>query len=170
MYFIQYHSVMIAEDKSEKLRKYFLDKRENISVAESVTSGLLQWQLSNLTDAQKFYQGGISVYNLGQKSRHLHVEPIHAMECNCVSGKVAEEMAVNVCTMFNSNWGIAITGYATPVPESGNKLFCHYCIVQNGAIRATGKIDSEKMPPAQVQEYYVAEVIDQLLKCIAGNQ
>lgn len=53
-------------------------------------------------NAAQFYQGGIMAYNIGQKYRHLFVEPIHAGICNCVSEKIAREMALNSCKMFNS--------------------------------------------------------------------
>lgn len=53
-------------------------KQETIAVAESVTSGLLQLTLAQAEKAAEFFQGGICVYNLGQKCRHLAVEPIHA--------------------------------------------------------------------------------------------
>ena len=78
------------------------------------------------------FQGGLTVYNLGQKCRHLGVNPIQALECNCVSDKVAVEMAISVCKLFTSDWGIAITGYSTPVPESDNKLFAYFAIAFQG--------------------------------------
>ncbi|MFT3750464.1 MAG: hypothetical protein QM768_19275 [Agriterribacter sp.] len=31
-------------------------------------------------------------------------------------------------TLFTSNWEIGITGYASPVPESGQALFVYYAI------------------------------------------
>ena len=63
----------------------FKEKKQSIAVAESVTSGLLQAAFSNAKEASFFFQGGITAYNIGQKSRHLLVEPLHAIEYNCVS-------------------------------------------------------------------------------------
>src|SRR4051812_38795900 len=100
------------------LKDALLAKQETISVAESVTSGLLQAAFSSAEKAMQIFQGGITTYNLGQKYRHLLVDPIHASACNCVSERVAQEMALHVCELFSSNWGIGITGYASPVPES----------------------------------------------------
>src|SRR5688500_8216804 len=111
-----------------------IERQQSIAVAESVTSGHMQVALSTATDAVKFYQGGITAYNIGQKSRHLHVEPIHAIACNCVSEQVACEMALQVCNLFNSQWGISITGYASKVPESNNELFAFYAIAYAGKI------------------------------------
>jgi nicotinamide-nucleotide amidase len=137
---------------------------ETIAVAESVTSGLLQFALSGAENATNFYQGGITTYNLGQKSRHLRIEPVHALSCNCVSEKIAGDMALNVCHLFTSDWGIGITGYASPVPESGNKLFAWYAIACRGKLVMTKKINPKNDEPAKIQQLYVKH----LLKDLAG--
>ncbi len=137
---------------------------ETIAAAESVTSGLLQFALSGAENAVNFYQGGITTYNLGQKSRHLLIEPVHALSCNCVSEKIAGDMALNVCRLFTSDWGIGITGYASPVPESGNKLFAWFAIACRGKIVMTRKIDAKKDEPAKIQQLYV----NHLLRDLAG--
>jgi nicotinamide-nucleotide amidase len=144
------------------VKDWMLLHNETIAVAESVSSGLLQLLLSSADQAMDFYQGGITAYNLGQKSRHLLVDPIHALSCSCVSAKVSAEMALNVCRLFTSNWGIGITGYASPVPESGNKLFAYYAIARNGEIIVSKKIDADKDEPAKIQLLYVENVLKEL--------
>lgn len=67
------------------LKELFIKANETVAVAESVTAGLLQLAFSSADFATKYFQGGITVYNIGQKSRHLLIDPIHAIECNCVS-------------------------------------------------------------------------------------
>src|SRR3982751_949315 len=106
------------------VRDYMLLHNETIAVAESVTSGLLQAAFSQPGNAANFFQGGLTAYNLGQKFKHLNVEPIHAENCDCVSQIVADQMAKSVADHFQSDWGIGVTGYSTPVPESKNKLYC----------------------------------------------
>ena len=110
------------------IKSSLVAKAETIAVAESVTAGLLQFAFSAAENAKDYFQGGITTYNLGQKSRQLHVEPIHAESCDCVSEKVSEQMALHVAARFQSHWGVAITGYASPVPESGGELFAHFSI------------------------------------------
>jgi PncC family amidohydrolase len=107
----------LALQASREVGKTLYERQQTVAVAESVTSGQLQTFLSLPDHAMDFFQGGITAYNLGQKTKHLNVDPIHAFACNCVSEKIAETMARNVMTQFNSDWGIGITGYASPVPE-----------------------------------------------------
>ena len=85
------------EKKLVSLGKKLLKRKQTIAVAESVTSGLLQFALSCIPDAARFFQGGITAYNIAQKFKHLRVEPLHALSVNCVSPKVAKEMALHVC-------------------------------------------------------------------------
>ena len=145
-----------------KIGEYLLTHKESIAVAESVTSGLIQASLSNATNAEQFYQGGITVYNIAQKFKHLNVEPIHAKAVNCVSQKVASEMATAVGDLFVSNWGIGITGYASPTPESNEKLFAYYAISFQGRIRGSGRLTAQLSDPFVVQCDYVKAVLRKL--------
>src|SRR3954469_8414198 len=104
---------LFNDDLLQSIGKKLHAKEQTIAISESVTSGLLQFAFSNIKDAEKFYQGGITAYNIGQKYKHLNVETIHAIGVNCVSQKIADEMALNVISLFNSDWGIGITGYAS---------------------------------------------------------
>lgn len=151
------------------IRDILLKNQETLSIAESVTSGLLQLSISQATDAIQFFQGGITTYNLGQKSRQLNVEPIHAQSCNCVSEKVAIEMALNCCKKFTSNWGFGITGYATAVPESDYKIFAFYAIAHNGKIVLTKQIESEENEPFEVQVYFAKALLKDFERLIVSS-
>jgi nicotinamide-nucleotide amidase len=147
-----------------------LDHKENIAVAESATSGMIQLALSTAVDASKFYQGGITTYNLGQKSRHLKIEPIHALSCNCVSAQVAAEMASGVSSLFNSHWGIGVTGYAAPVKESRYKQFAYFAITKNNHVAVAGKLETKNTDPLNAQLYFTTEVLKALLLYIENHR
>jgi nicotinamide-nucleotide amidase len=139
------------------------DKDQSVAIAESVTGGLLQAAFSEAKEASFFFQGGITAYNIGQKCRHLLVEPLHAIECDCVSQKISEQMSRNVCNLFLSDYGIGITGYAARMPEKNiNELFAYYAISLNNKIVEHGKIttDAEEGLPAQL--VYVNTVLEKL--------
>ena len=134
---------------------------ETLAVAESVTSGALQCALSLADQAMNFFQGGITAYNLGQKARHLKIDPIHAVACNCISERVATEMAANVCNLYSSQWGIGITGYATKVPEEGvTTLFAYYSLAYRGEPLHGAKLFAKDAPAAEVQQWYVHSVLE----------
>ncbi len=157
---------MIDKTLVESIGAKLLGKKQTIAVAESVTSGLLQLSLSAATDASKFYHGGITAFNLGQKYKYLNVDPIHAEQCNCVSESVAHQMAINVCKLFNSDWGVGITGYASPVPESGNQLFCFFAIANSNNIVAHARVDATTEKGLETQVYFATAALAKLLELI----
>lgn len=151
----------------ESIGHKILSKGQTIAVAESVTSGHLQAAFSLVPDASRFFQGGITAYNVGQKCRHLLVEPTHALECNAVSEKVAADMAREVCRLFSSDYGVAITGYATLLPEQGvDELYAYIAISLHGAIVAAERITCPVMDSMEVQVDYVNQVLEELDKQI----
>jgi nicotinamide-nucleotide amidase len=142
------------------IKDYLLMNHFTLAVAESVTSGHLQAAFSSAENAGLFFQGGITAYNCGQKVKHLNIEPIHAESRNCVSDRVAHEMAANVCDLFRSNIGIGITGYAAPVPELNVEgLFAYFTIIKNKDIIASEMITSMEKDPVKVQIDYANQVI-----------
>lgn len=152
------------------IKDFMLAHGQTLAVAESVTSGHLQAAFSLANEASGFFHGGITAYNLGQKSRHLHVNPIHATSCNCVSERVADEMARHAVVMFSSDWSIAITGYASRLPEQNiNELFAFYSICFREGIVQRGRIDSGDNAPLDVQVYFANEVLKIFLKSLPNN-
>ena len=153
----------LIDDIGNKLK----EKNQSIAIAESVTGGLLQAAFSNAQEASFFFQGGITAYNIGQKCRHLLVEPLHALECNCVSELVSQQMSKHVCNLFLSDYGIGITGYAATLPEKNiNDLFAYYSISLKEKIIESGKItaDTEEGLPAQL--FYIEHVLKVFKKLI----
>ena len=161
---------LIDNGTLNQIKKTLVDRKETLAVAESVTAGIFQTALASATDASQYFHGGITVYNLGQKARHLQVNPIHAESCNSVSNRVAEEMAVNVCKLFSSDWGIGVTGYATMDPViKMNQPFAWYAIANNQHIREHGCLEHPADEPARIQYYYVNEILKRLNN-ILGNR
>lgn len=141
-----------------------------VAVAESVTSGNLQAIFSLAKNATFFFQGGMTVYNIGQKCRHLMVEPTHAIECNCVSQKVSEQMAAEICHLFTSDYGIGITGYASPVPEKNIKqLFAWLSIAKGNKILGSKKIISTQKKPLEVQLEFTQKAIEYFIEILKKN-
>lgn len=159
---------MFNEENIDKIKTYLLAKKENIAVAESVTAGLLQAALSSARDAIHFFEGGLTAYNIGQKSRLLKmISPVHALQCNCVSSKMANDMAASICQLYTTDWGIGITGYATPVPESGNKVFAFYNITYKQQVKEEGKLEGKNDNALDNQLHYVNQVLEKLSACLS---
>lgn len=148
------------------LKELLTGNQESLSVAESVTAGFIQAALSSAENASEFFEGGITTYNLDQKVRHLHVNREHAQQVDCVSERVSQEMALNCAKLFKSTWALAITGYASPVPEGHSKLFAHYAVSNNGKVVAHQCIESHSEAGLQTQLYFTNEVLRHLLELV----
>ena len=69
-------------------------------------------------------------------------------------------MAYEVTRLFSCDWGIAITGYAAPVPEySIDELFAYYAISFQQKLLEVKKIKAEKNDPMKVQIFYVNNIL-----------
>jgi PncC family amidohydrolase len=140
---------------------------QTIAVAESVTSGELQSQFSTAKNAMQFFQGGITAYNITQKVRHLGIDPVHAMSCNCVSEIVSAEMSKSVIKLFNSDWGIGVTGYASPVPEKKiDELFAFVSIFHEEKEACSTILRAEKNDPVFVRKFYTSEILSMFAKML----
>jgi nicotinamide-nucleotide amidase len=155
----------------DAVRNALLKQHHSVSVAESVTAGHLQAAISLADRAMDFFQGGITVYNIGQKSRHLYIDPIYALSCNCVSARTADEMALGVSDIFSSDWGVSITGYAAPVPELNIKsVFAHYSIAFKGEIIESKKLMTDLSSAMEVQIYYANKVLARLATVVNAKK
>jgi PncC family amidohydrolase len=150
----------------DKVKENLIERNEKLSVAESVTAGFLQAAMASAEMALKFFEGGITTYNINQKVRHLGIDKKKGEECNCVSEQTANEMALGVCELFGTEWGIAITGYATTVPESDFKLFAWFSICCKGKIVLAEKIDLKNQKAEDAQLEYVNIIIEKFIQTL----
>jgi nicotinamide-nucleotide amidase len=104
---------------SELKELMLADPALTLAVAESLTSGHLQARIGAVSGASAYFLGGVTAYSLEQKVNLLGVDRAEAARVNCVSARVAEQMARGVCVLFGARLGVATTGYAEPAPALG---------------------------------------------------
>lgn len=144
----------------EEIGGFLRSSGEKVAVAESVTAGLLQLAFSQIPNASLVYKGGITTYTLEEKVRLLDVDPVLAEKTDCVSEKITSQMAVSAARLFNVEWSVATTGYATPVPESGNRCFAFFSIYHKNKLAIRKRIEMEACPrQIDVQHFYVEKVL-----------
>ena len=118
----------------------------SVAVAECLTGGLLADLFVSTPGASKYFQGAISPYNLAGKVSLLGVDETHAQQVDCVSATVARQMACGVAERFNSDYGIATTGYAEPfVDKDQNRVrpHAHICVYDRKGNRWRDKFVAE---------------------------
>lgn len=94
--------------------QWFQNNKKTLSVAESCTGGLVQELLTRVPGASKYMLGGVVAYSNDIKSKLLNVENEVLSKYGAVSSETAIEMAMGVKHLFQSDFGISITGIAGP--------------------------------------------------------
>lgn len=162
--------MIYSEDIINSIKDILVDKEKTIAVAESVTAGHLQAAFSAGMEASKYFHGGITTYNIGQKARHLHIDPILCSKVNCVAEKIAHTMAIEVSKMFLSDYGIGITGYASIVPEcEEDGIFAFFSLSYNQEIVLTDKLTSPADKPYEVQVDYTKQVVQKFYEYLRSE-
>ncbi len=94
--------------------KILRNNSKSISIAESITGGLISSRITSIPGVSKFYKGGVVAYSNEIKSSVLNI-PNELIEANgVVSSKIAELMALNVKKIYKTDYSIATTGNAGP--------------------------------------------------------
>lgn len=94
----------------------------SLAVAESCTGGLLGAAIVAVPGASAFFRGGVIAYTLDAKVQLLGVDRDHAASVDCVSPRVAREMARGARALFDADVGVSTTGFAAP--GGGQIAFC----------------------------------------------
>lgn len=155
-------------NKINQISRLLQDRKQTIAIAESCTAGLIQNALSQATEATSFFQGGMTLYNLGQKAKHLYVNPVFAEACNSVSKEISDKMAVEIALAFNAELGIAITGYAQPISTLSIKdCYAYIAIAEDSKVILSKKIKGDPLKTLFENQFiFMEKTMDELLKIL----
>jgi len=109
------------ESPVTKIQEIFLKKGLTLSFAESCTGGLVQKWLTDVPGSSAYFVGGVVSYSNDVKQQLLQVSEENLATYGAVSREVAEQMAVGVRKVCNSDYACAITGIAGPDGGSEDK-------------------------------------------------
>ncbi len=93
--------------------------RATVSVAESLTGGLLGERFTSVPGSSAYFAGGFITYTNAMKRELLGVPAELLEQCGAVSGPVAEAMAAGARLRTGSTYALAVTGVAGP--DSGGE-------------------------------------------------
>ncbi|MBS9523019.1 CinA family protein [Litoribacter alkaliphilus] len=149
-----------VKDQLDLIKDHCRKNKRTIAVAESASSGALQLLFSAEEEAGLFFEGGLTVYNCEQKKRQLKVPLSLSEPCNGVSWEVSKMLALNICDLYQSDYGLALTGFASTFPEEGIfDLYAFGAASYKGELLFCEKIESEKETPEERREDYAALLI-----------
>jgi len=101
---------------------------KTLAVAESCSGGKIAENITAHPGASAYFKGGLVAYSTDIKIDVLNIDPQLIASYSVVSLEVAEAMAQNVKTLFNSDYGIATTGNAGPSKGDSDEEIGTVCI------------------------------------------
>lgn len=105
----------------QKLVQLLRERGLKISVAESLTGGLLAATIVDVSGASEVFNGGVVAYAPEIKTKVLNVSEELIQSQGTVCAKVAEQMARGVSELLESEISISTTGVAGPGPHEGKE-------------------------------------------------
>lgn len=113
-----------------------IERKETLSIAESLTGGLLGKWVTDISGSSRFLLADVVAYSNEAKSDFLGVRDETLREYGAVSEPVCREMAEGIRCRTGASWGIATTGIAGPTGGTDAKPvgLCYYGLSwQDGA-------------------------------------
>jgi len=105
----------------EVLGKLLRERKLTISMAESLTGGLVQHKLTQIPGSSHYFMGGVVSYSNQAKMELLGVKESSLKKYGAVSEQVAQEMAEGVRKRFGTDISISTTGIAGPTGATASK-------------------------------------------------
>jgi nicotinamide-nucleotide amidase len=145
-----------------------------IATAESVTVGRLQSMLGSVSGSSTFFVGGVTAYDLERKVQILGIDRAHAEPVDCVSPRVAAEMAKGAARLFDADIAVATTGYAEPPDGAGtSKPYAFFAIWNategsNECVQS-GRIDGLGRDRTATQQLFADRVLQELTTYLAAR-
>jgi len=93
---------------------FLLENHLTLSVAESLTGGMISHKITSVSGSSRYYKGGITSYSIEIKEKILGVSDKTIQEKTVVSEEVAAEMCRNCARLFNTDIALSTTGVAGP--------------------------------------------------------
>lgn len=107
---------VIGRTTDQQIADLLRRSKQTVSVAESVTGGLLSSRLTSVAGSSDFFIGGIVSYSTRIKVANVGVPASIISQFGVVSKEVALSMAEEIKKRFRTDIGLSATGAAGPMP------------------------------------------------------
>ncbi|MCU9612034.1 competence/damage-inducible protein A [Caldibacillus lycopersici] len=116
-YFYGYDDTTLVKE----MGKLIQENKLTLSVAESLTGGLFQEEVTSISGVSEWFKGGVVTYWPEVKINLLNVSKETIDQYGVVSEQCAKEMAENVRRLLQTEIGLSFTGVAGPATLEGKE-------------------------------------------------
>ena len=161
---------VFATDESKTLEEAVIDllkeKDLKLSLAESLTGGMIAQRIVNVSGASEVFGYGFVTYSNKAKHKCLGVKKRTLKEQGAVSAKCAREMAKGACKASGADISISVTGLAGPgggTKETPVGTVIMGCCYKGKAIAKEFHFTGNRM---RIREQTTAHALAMLRDCI----
>ncbi len=108
-----------GDSLEEVVGKLLLEKNATVSIAESLTGGMVGERITSVAGSSNYFSGGFVVYNDRMKVELLGVDGELLQKYTAVSAEVAQAMAEGARKRTGSTYAVSTTGEAGPTSNTG---------------------------------------------------
>ena len=156
---------MEIEDLAKRVGVALTNKEFTICTAEECTCGLVGATIASQEYAQRWYKGTITTYTEMEAAEVLDVMPSAIIRCGFVSAQVAQQMAMKVLNMFDTNIAVGVVGYVDDY-ENNDVQICIAKSNNNGVSFKYNKINVNEQDRGRNIEITIKETLRTILECI----
>ncbi len=98
-----------------------IQNNKTITSAESLTAGLFQSMLGDISGVSKIFKGGFVTYSKEAKQKLLNISPEILKEHGVVSAACAKEMSEHARNILDTDYSLSFTGVAGPEELEGHE-------------------------------------------------
>ncbi|MNK97939.1 putative competence-damage inducible protein [compost metagenome] len=108
------------------------ERGETLAVAESMTAGLVASRITDIQGASDYFVGGSVCYQVAEKVRALGLPQEFVEQHGHVSPEVTRAIAESIRALTGATWGLGVTGYAGPSPNTPDAEVGHAYVALTG--------------------------------------
>lgn len=158
--------IIVGFDDNETLEfmlnKQLTQKGKTIATAESCTGGKVAQVLTSIPGSSQYFYGSVVAYQKQIKTDILKVDVKTIEKYSVVSAQVALEMAQNVKKIFNTDYGIGVTGNAGPTSDDTDEAVGVVFI----AVATSDETVVEKFNFGQPREKVIGRAVNKSLEML----
>lgn len=110
-----------SETLETAIAKLLKAEKKTLALAESCSGGYVSHLVTSVPGSSAYFQGGIIPYHNQFKNEILGVSNESLSKFGAVSEETVREMAIGVRKLFNSDFGLSVSGIAGPDGGSDEK-------------------------------------------------
>lgn len=108
---------------AEHIQKLCIQRKKKLALAESCTGGALAARLTAVPGASQYFLGSVVVYSPEWKNQFLLIDPQLLKKFGAESEPIAREMVSAILDLTDTDYAIAVTGFAGPTGAEPGKIF-----------------------------------------------